>query len=48
MTTNLDYLVVYQVVLETKGNSLGSSLAAPLLGMDSKAGAAALVQSIGG
>jgi hypothetical protein len=37
MTTDLGYLVAYQVVLETKGNSLGSSLTMPLLGMNSKA-----------
>jgi len=47
MATDLDYPVVCQV-LEMKGDSLGSPLAAPLLGMDSKVGAAALVQSIGG
>ncbi len=30
MATDLDYSVVCQVVLETKGDSLGSSLAVPL------------------
>jgi hypothetical protein len=38
MATDLDYPVVCQVVLETKGDSLGSSLAVPLSGMKSKVG----------